>query len=590
MSQGTKKAPYGTWESPVTAEAITKNANSIEALLVDGVTGTVYNLERRPSEGGRSVLVETRSGKDVLGPKSDGSRWNVRTGVQEYGGSPALVHNNIVYFSHYDDGRIYSKELGTEGSKVIGVTPASKPYRFANLVLHPSDSHLLFAVLEDHTDDTPAGVVTSLCVIDTSNQSGDDKVSVIVKGADFYALPSFSPSVEGRPSKLTWMEWYHPDMPWIGGEVYVGDVVIEGGAVKVVNRVKVSGERTKISACYPSWLNESALLFTNDESGFVNPWISNLSSARPVLPTPLPEDFGYPFWSLDEFPYTLVSAGGKKGAVWKGIKEGRDVLYYIPVGEGKEPAKAHLIPSPYVSLGPSILALPGGKEVVFIGQKADEEKTIVQVSVEGLIEGNAEFVGIAVKKEKEEKKTELTKDLVSAPKPITLKLADGHPLHVVYYAPYNPAYAGPNDPSEKPPVVVNIHGGPTAHVSQGLDWKKQYWTTRGWAWLDVNYRGSSGYGRAYIEQLNRNWGVVDVQDCINSVRLLSGGEHDLVDPKRAVIRGGSAGGFTVLAVISLPGTYGASVFNGVGVSRALSYRERNRQEDICCCPSQLRHF
>ncbi|TFK23359.1 alpha/beta-hydrolase [Coprinopsis marcescibilis] len=539
MAQQTerKRAPFGTWVSPITAGSITKNANSIEDILVDSVTNTIYHLERRPSEKGRSVLVETVSGKDVVGPE-----WNVRTGAQEYGGGAAIVHNGHGYFSNFSDGRIYRVDLkGDKPATPEPLTPADKPHRYANFALHPSKSEYLVAVLEDHTDENPSEAKTSLVVVNTSAQT----ISPLVSGADFYALPRFSPD----GSRIVWQQWFHPDMPWLGGQIYVAETSFSSDNLTIANPKHIAGVKEKISASYPAWATNTTLIYTSDVSGFVNPWKYDVATETPssLLDKPLDYDFAPPFWSLGEFPYAVVSEG--KGVVFVAIEDGRDVIYYVSlVSSGPSVTR---IASPYVSVGAPRSLTQG--EIVFAGQKGDTKKQIVKTSVSSLINQRAEFEVIKPPSAESSgpAEPELSPDLVSLPRPITLELPDNKgPLYVVYYAPHNPQYEGSSIEGESPPCVVSIHGGPTGYVGQGLDWRKQYFTSRGWGWLDVNYSGSSGYGRAYIERLDGNWGISDVQDSIHAARSLSSAPYNLIDPKRITIRGGSAGGFTVLAAIS----------------------------------------
>ncbi|KAF8803248.1 alpha/beta-hydrolase [Phlegmacium glaucopus] len=506
-------APYGTWTSPVTAEAITTGATGIADIIVDRITSEVYHIESRPSEAGRNVLVHTASGQDVVG-----ADWNVRTAVQEYGGAAAIVYNKIAYYSNLSDGNVYQVSGGAPPERV---TPEGKPYRYACLEPHPKKPHLLVSILEDHTIDNPSDVVTTLVVINTVTKS----VHPLVSGADFYALPRFSPD----GSHITWQQWHHPDMPWEGGEVYIADVIADDDTLSVKDQIHVAGVRGKVSACYPSWRNNDNLIFTTDESGYVNPWKYTNGKASPVFPKPIAEDFGAPSWSLGNSFYALIDKEGKFG-LFGAIKNGCDVLY-LP----------KLIENPFVVIDSIRTVSLEREQVVFRGQKTDERAAILRCSLSSLIK--EEFA-----------RYHYPRDIISQPQPITLKVPpNDSPLHVVYYPPYNPKYSGSNNniEGERPPCVVNIHGGPTGLTEQGLNWETQYYTSRGWGWLDVNYGGSSGYGRKYTERLTNNWGIVDVQDSITAAQTLGSPTYDLIDNKRLVIRGASAGGFTVLAALSI---------------------------------------
>ncbi|KAF8797775.1 alpha/beta-hydrolase [Phlegmacium glaucopus] len=518
-------APYGTWTSPVTAEAITKGAIGIADVIVDRVTSEVYHIESRPSEAGRNVLVHTASGQDVVG-----AGWNVRTAAQEYGGAAAIVHNKIAYYSNLSDGGVYQVNDGGQPERV---TPVGKPYRYACLEPHPKKPHLLVSILEDHTHSDPSDVVTTLVVINTVTKS----LHPLVSGADFYALPRFSPD----GNHITWQQWHHPDMPWEGGEVYIADVIIDDDTLSLKDQIHVAGVRGKVSACYPSWRNNDNLIFTSDESGYVNPWKYTNGKASPLFPEPIAEDFGAPFWSLGNSFYALIDKEGKF-ALFSAIKNGRDVLYLVDLGGGSQPK---LIENPFVVIDSVRTVSLEREQVVFRGQKTDETPAILRCSLSSLIK--EEFVVL-----KPASEAPLPRDIISQPQPITLKVPpNDSPLHVIYYPPYNPKYSGSSIKGERPPCIVSIHGGPTGLTKQGLNWGTQYYTSRGWGWLDVNYGGSSGYGRKYIERLASNWGIVDVQDSITAAQTLGSPAYDLIDNKRLVIRGGSAGGFTVLAALSI---------------------------------------
>ncbi|EEB94948.1 hypothetical protein MPER_06162 [Moniliophthora perniciosa FA553] len=207
-----QNAPYGTWTSPITAKAITGNSTSLVDILVDPVTSIIYHLEGRPSEAGRTALVDTRAGRDIIGPE-----WNATDGVHEYGGGAATVRDGFAYFSHYKDGRIYRVSVKNDGGKPEPVTPDNLPYRFANFSIHPKYTNLMVAILEDHTNDKPSTVVNTLCLIDTTTKSVSPK---LVGGTDFYAHPVFS--ADGN--YLAWQQWSHPDMPWDGSELHVAGV------------------------------------------------------------------------------------------------------------------------------------------------------------------------------------------------------------------------------------------------------------------------------------------------------------------------------------------------------------------------------
>ncbi|KAF5375944.1 hypothetical protein D9615_008213 [Tricholomella constricta] len=517
----TYSAPYGTWSSPITAEAITKGAISFADVIVDPITSTTYHIEARPSEEGRNTLINTKTGQEL----TPGKEWNVRTGVHEYGGAPAIVYNDFAFFSRFNDGRVYRVK---EGREPEAVTPDSdKAHRFANFDVHPKHTHLLVSVLEDHTIDQPAAIVNSLCIINTNTKT----VHPLVSGADFYASPKFSPD----GTRLAWQQWFHPDMPWEGGQIHIGDIIIESDTVTVKNTVHIAGETKKISAAFPSWANNDTLIFTSDESGYINPWKYQNGKATALFPQPVEQEFGVPLWVLQFFPYAILD---------KAVKDGRSGLHIVDLTGVSAPQALDV---PYVVINHIRSVSRETHEVVFTGEKVDEEASIIKCTIADLSSGSPTFTVL-----KPASVPPFSRDFVSTPQPMTFKAANGDPIHVVYYAPRTPDYSGSSIAGERPPCVLHVHGGPTGLTVQSLNWKVQYFTSRGWAWqvLDVNYGGSSGYGRDYIQRLVGNWGVVDVEDCIQAARIISSAPYNLVDPKRVVIRGGSAGGYTVLAALA----------------------------------------
>ncbi|KAH8113185.1 alpha/beta-hydrolase [Phellopilus nigrolimitatus] len=527
-------APFGTWASPISAALVAKAGTSFDDVLVDPVTNAVYHVEKRPSEAGRSVVVETASGKDVFG-----SEWNARSGVHEYGGASATVYAGVVYFSNFADGRVYSVE---KGGPPVPITPENTNHRFADFAVHPKAPYLLVAILEDHTHPAPSDVANSLVSIDTRSKS----VHPLVSGADFYAAPAFS--ADG--ARLAWIQWLHPDMPWEGAEVHVADVQSHGGAagadarLLVKNARKVKGARTAESAAQPCWAGADTLLFSCDASGYQSPWAVDLSAETPapraVLAAPLAQDFAMPGWRLGGSCGAVLDA---KTALCTALRDGRSVLYLVDLARGTHTELA----SPYVLI--TQIRRTGSHSAVFLGDATDAPKALVALALDesgtkarfATLGGGDAGAGAAAAGEKTDKA------LFAAPRPLTFTARGGAPLHVVFYAPTNPGFAGPA--GERPPCVVNVHGGPTAMAPQGLSLRQQYFTSRGFAWVDVNYSGSSGYGRRYIERLVGSWGVADVEDCVDTARALASPAFGEIDPARVLITGGSAGGYTVLQAL-----------------------------------------
>nr|GAT54164.1 predicted protein [Mycena chlorophos] len=517
-------APYGTWKSPIQAENLAKASVHLTDVLVDATNGKIYHTESRPSEGGRIALVDTESGKEVVGKE-----WNVRTGVHEYGGAAAVVHAGRAYFSNIVDGRVYKVEGNGEP---VPVTPESKVLRFADFDVHPVHNHILVSILEDHTDKTtPASVTNKLCIIDTTAQT----VSVLVSGADFYASPRFSP--DGL--RLAWQQWSLPYMPWQSAEIHVADFAMD--SLKVTNAVRIAGDGATNSVNFPSWATASTLLFTSDKSGYQNPWKydASIRKAVPVFSEPVKEDFGEPTWVFGFSPYAVVQNGAK--GLFTSFRDGRSVLYLVDLDNGQRTE----IPSQFVNI--SSMRRVGNDKVAFIGDLVDAPSELVLCTL-----ASDSTTSFSTLSSHASAGPTFSKSLYSIAQPVTLSAPpDARPIHAVYYPPTNPDYSGSSIAGERPPCVVHVHGGPTAFSGHAFDLTTQYYTSRGWAWLSVNFGGSSGYGRAYIERLSSNWGIVDIEDCIQASKLISQAPYSLIDPKRTVIRGGSAGGYTALGAVSM---------------------------------------
>ncbi|KAG5715192.1 Dipeptidyl peptidase family member 6 [Termitomyces sp. T112] len=520
-----QSAPYGTWSSPMTAEMITKGVLPLSGLVVDPISSKLYHLEARPSEGGRITIIDTPSGTDLT-PSKD---WNVRTGVHEYGGGAAIAYGETLYFSNLVDGRVYRLK---EGGSPEAVTPENKVHRFADFNVHPIHTHLLVSILEDHTIDEPSAIVNTLCVINTVAKT----VHPLISGADFYASPKFSPD----GTRLAWQQWSHPDMPWEGSHVYIADVVIRSyDGLSLKNFAHVAGEALKISAVYPSWANNDTLVFTSDESGYINPWMYQNGKATALFPKPIQYEFGSPGWLLQTHPYAIVDEKGGL-AVFITTKDGRNGLDIVDLTGGSPP---RTIETPFVVVENIWSLSRKAREIIFSGEKVDEGLSVVKLTLD-------DTFGTRFTVLKPAPVPEFSSDFISVPKPMSLEAPNGELVHVVYHPPKNPDYLGSSVLGERPPCVVLAHGGPTAIAMQNLSWTTQYFTSRGWAWLAVNYGGSSGYGREYIRRLDGKWGIVDSDDCIRAAQIISSEPYNLVDPKRLVIRGRSAGGYTVLGTLA----------------------------------------
>jgi len=356
---------------------------------------------------------------------------------------------------------------------ILIISKENKALRYASIEQHPTHPELLVCVLEDHTNDVPSEVVNSLVVINTAKKT----LHPLVSGADFYAHPRFSP--DGR--KLAWIQWFHPDMPWEGGELHVADAIIkDDNTLRTSNAIHVAGVREKVSAQYPGWASNDTLIFTSDVSGFANPWKYTISQevSSPLLPEPVSEDFGCPLWVFNIFPHVILG----NQAVFSGLKDGRSILYLVDLDKPSAPKH---IPNPFVSISNIRVVSSDRQEFVFTGLKSSTKTNIIQCS---LVSGNAEFTTLKAAVTLTVNGIPLPDGIISEPQPMTLKKApSGEPLYVVYYPPTNPAYSESSIAGEKPPCIVGVHGGPTSLSEQGLDWEIQYFTSRGWAWCVIIY-------------------------------------------------------------------------------------------------------
>ncbi len=515
-------APYGTWPSPVTTDLVTSGTVGLSSPQLDG--DALYWLESRPDQGGRVDLVRHSAG-GATEPVTSGE-FNVRSRVHEYGGGAYAVRDGIVVFSDFADNRLYRVRDG----HTTPLTPASD-HRYADLRVHP-DRDLVLAVREDHSGDgEPVTTVVGL------ELSGEGVGTVLCAGADFYSDPELSDTDE-----LAWTEWNHPAMPWDATRIRRGRLV--DGAV--VDAVEVAGGPTE-SAVHPRWAPGGELVFVSDRTGW---W--NLYAVRDGATTPLwPEaaEFATPQWVFGEQPYVVLDSSR---LLVTRVSEG--VTSIALLDRASQTLRPVLASGLY---GP--LAAAGDRAAALI-EDADRPArlAIVDLSTKSWTD---------VRQASEQT---LTADWVSVPRAVswssTLDDVPGE-VHGWYYPPTNPGHIAPD--GELPPLITISHGGPTSFSDTGFAVSLQYWTSRGFAILDVNYRGSTGYGRPYRDALRGAWGVVDVADCAGGAAALAA--QGLADPSRLIVRGGSAGGYTTLQALTTTDTFTAGIsFYGVADLEALA--------------------
>ncbi|MBD2004265.1 MULTISPECIES: S9 family peptidase [Cyanophyceae] len=528
MTQQVK--PYGSWKSPITSDLMVSETIGLGQIAIDGED--VYWIEGRPAEAGRTVIVRsTPDGQtiDIAPPP-----FNVRTRVNEYGGGAYCVADGIVYFSNFADQRLYRL---IPGSQPQPLTPEAK-MSYADAVIDRQRNRL-YAVREDHTGEGQEAVNT---LVSINLENGED-VRVLVSGNDFYSSPRLKPD----GSQLAWLTWNHPNMPWDGTELWVAQINPDGS----LGESQLVAGGADESIFQPEWSPDGILHFVSDRSG----WWNLYKKASPVegeglgLTEPLCEmeaEFGLPQWIFGMSTYAFESANR---IICTYTQQGIWHLASLDTTIGK----LQQIETPYTEIT-SLKAVAG--RVEFIAGSPTEFSSIVQLD---LTTGQSSVL-------RRSSKLEIDAGYLSIAQPIEFPTENGLTAYGFYYPPQNHDFMAPE--GELPPLVVKSHGGPTAATSSQLNLRIQYWTSRGFAYLDVNYGGSTGYGRGYHQRLDGLWGVVDVDDCVNGAKYLS--EKGLVDENRMAIAGGSAGGYTTLCALTFRDVFkaGASYY-GVSDLEAL---------------------
>lgn len=520
-----KAAGFGSWKSPITSDLVSSGAIRFDVQVeIDG--DDIYWVEMRPAEAGRYVVVRrTPEGRTVdFTPQS----YNVRTRVHEYGGGAYKVDRGTVYFSNFTDQRLYRQE---PGSLPRVITPDDKR-RFADGIIDRSRRRIV-CVCQDHTenDKEPENYLAATGIGDTP---GFQK---LVSGNDFYSTPRMSP--DGL--QLAWLTWNHPNMPWDYTELWVGHIKEDGS---VGDSVKVAGGGDD-SICQPKYSPDGTLYFISERTGWWNLYRWNRGIVEPLCQ--MDAEFGLPAWVFGLSNYAFESA---RNIVCTYVKNGRSRLATLDTLtlQFKE------IDTPYTSI--SAVQATGGS-VVFLAGSPTESTSLVRLE---LATGKIEVL---------RRSTEVTIEsgYLSIPEAIEFPTEGQMTSHALYYKPKNADYIG--IANEKPPLIVISHGGPTGATSSVMNLAIQFWTSRGFAIADVNYGGSTGYGRDYRRRLDDKWGIVDVDDCVNCARyLIARGE---VDRERTAIRGGSAGGYTTLAALTFRDVFKAAAsYYGVSDLEALA--------------------
>jgi len=515
-------APYGSWKSPITADRIVEGGVSLGQVALDG--SDIYWSEMRPAEGGRHVILRWRHGavEEVLP-----APFSARTRAHEYGGGAFMVNDGVLYFSNDRDQLLY--RLAPDNPPQAITVGADK--RYADGVIDHRH-HRILCVCEDHS--AGGEPVNTIVAID---REGCREARVLVAGQDFYASPRLSP--DGR--RLAWLSWNHPDMPWDGAELWLADMGPDG---LPANPRCVAGGREE-SVFQPLFAPDGTLYFVSDRSHWWN--LYRWRDEHVEALAPLEAEFGLPQWIFGLSTYAFDSAQRlvctfNRAGAWHLAVLDTDTL------------RLDEIATPFSDISH---VMAGDGMAVFVAASATLPAAVVSLD---LATHRYEILRASV--------TDVPDPgYLSAPQPLAYPSTHGETAHALYYPPANRDFRAPAE--EKPPLLVLSHGGPTSAASRALNLRIQYWTSRGFAVLDVNYRGSTGYGRAYRCKLNGQWGMADVEDCITGARYLV--DRGLVDKERLAIRGSSAGGYTTLCALTFHTMFRAgAVYYGVSDLEALA--------------------
>ncbi|MFN2287660.1 MAG: prolyl oligopeptidase family serine peptidase [Chromatocurvus sp.] len=536
MARSQSVEPYGSWPSPITAESLVEGSRGLGAPHRDG--DDLYWLESRPAQGGRMTIVRWREGgePEELLPEP----FNARSRVQEYGGGSLLVAGGRLWFSNYADQRLYRF---TPGEEPVAVTPEAE-LRFAGCRLDAPRDRLI-CIREDHRGGGES--VNSLVALPLDEVS---EGQVLFSGTDFVSAPRLSPDF----SRIAFTTWMHPSMPWDNTRLHSAGFDADGLLDGLVTH-NPDGEESVID---PQWRGDNQLFALSDRDNWWRPYRVE-DDIFTAVPTGLVErEIGGPDWSIDSHYFHFLASGELLVIARRGSVETLHVLD----GEGGQ----RQIDTGAVSY--SSLAIDGDRLYVTAGF-AEQPSALIAIDQQGIGQQGEKLAVLRRSKDQS-----LDRDWVPGYEQVSFPVADGAVAHGVYLAPHNPGVEGPQ--GEAPPLIVSVHGGPTASAGVSYNPRHYYWTSRGFAVLDLNYRGSTGFGRDYRQALYGNWGIADVQDAVAGAGWLA--QQGLADPDRLIIRGGSAGGYTTLAAHAFHATFAAGAsYYGVSDIEALA-RETHKFE------------
>ncbi len=523
---GVTVAPYGSWASSITIDLVAGSALTLGEPWIDG--GSVYWLEGRPAQAGRRTLL--RHDADGITVELTPDPFRAGDRVHEYGGGSYAVDGGRAVVSSMTDGRLWLMEPGAAPGDLRPITPEG-PWRYADLRFDPRGDRLL-AIRETHDADDPNRfdiVVNELVAVALDGSDGAGRV--LATGPDFMAAPR--PSPDGR--NLAWLEWDHPDMPWDSTRLRVAPVLPDGA----LGEARTIAGGGGVSIAQPEWSPAGVLHYVSDATGWWNLYALDGSDgldgpARNLAP--MDAELADPAWVFGRSSYGFRP---EDGVLAVARSAGRDALLVIA-----DDGSVHEVELPFSEL--EGLQVAGSTAVAVAGGPRDPMTLVRFDAVSGRPIGVLAR-GVSVP---------LDPELLPQAELIEFPTGDGETARALYFAPANAAFRGPDD--ARPPLIVLSHGGPTGNASSALSLDRAFFTSRGIAVVDVDYRGSTGYGRPYRDALKGRWGIVDIDDCVAAARFLA--DRGSVDPARMAIRGGSAGGYTTLAALAFrPAAFAAGI-------------------------------
>ena len=492
---------FGSWTSPITAGVAVAETGSLSEPRIDG--DNIYWIEGRPLEKGRKIVV-ARAADGTIRDVTP-SPFSVRSQVYSYGGGAYAISNNVIYFVNFGDNQIYQQVAGGVPTRIT----SSANCLFADICVDAARNRLI-VIKEGRPNGDVIKAIHTLVAIDIAT----GREATLDSGCDFYSSPTLN--VDG--SKLAWLSWQHPNMPWTSTNLNVAGLDQAG---RLTDKQIVQGGSEFIFQ--PQWSPDGRLYFISDRTDFWNLYRWNASGVEHILARDA--EFGVPQWLLGLSTYAFMSP---EILIYSFVQNGRCRL-----GRLELPTLiAHDYPMEFSSLS-GVHATATTIVIRYATMTSPPAIATVDVNT-----GAVSPIKLLVSSDSLQE----FQKYFSTPQSIEFRTGDGEIAHAFYYPPYNPDWRAPA--SERPPLLVKSHGGPTTATDLALDLSVQFWTSRGFGVLDVNYRGSTGYGRKYRERLYGQWGVIDVVDCISGAKFLAA--RGDVDDGRLAIRGGSAGGYTTL--------------------------------------------